>query len=128
MKRFFAILLASLYITLTGGVAVNVHYCMGKLAAVDLQSKPVDLCNKCKKPAKGMDCCKDEVKFCKLTSSHQAAKVAQQVFSAPIDLQLPVKILPVPSIQSLVALSDAQHAPPDIGASSLIIRNCTFRI
>ncbi|MDQ0108304.1 hypothetical protein J2T02_003432 [Chitinophaga terrae (ex Kim and Jung 2007)] len=129
MKRFFAILLATLYITLTGGIAVNVHYCMGKLAGVDLKGTPADVCNKCKKPAKGMDCCKDEVKFCKLTESHQAAKATQQNFAPLIDLQLPVKILPTPSFRVLASCFDhAHHDPPDNNAAPLFVRNCTFLI
>ena len=128
MKRFFAILLVTLYVTLTSGVAVNVHYCMGKLAGVDLHDSPADVCNKCKKPAKGMDCCKDEVKFCKLTESHQGAKVAQQHDIAAIDLQLPVIVLSAPALTSQATLNSAPHDPPDEDSTPLFLRNCIFRI
>jgi hypothetical protein len=129
MKRFSAILFAVLYITLTSGFAVNVHYCMGKLASVDLQEAPADHCGKCGKPSKGMDCCKDEFKFCKVTESHQAAKALQAGFSPVTDMQLPVRILPVSALpaQETLLLS-RPHDPPDIPSAPIFLRNCTFLI
>ncbi|MFY0254840.1 HYC_CC_PP family protein [Chitinophaga sp. 30R24] len=129
MKRFFAILFAVLYITLTSGVAVNVHYCMGKLASVEWQDTPADHCQKCGKPAKGMDCCKDEFKFCKVTESHQAAKVLQQGFNPGVDLQLPVRILNIPAAftQQLIA-GVYPHDPPEPATTPIFLKNCIFRI
>lgn len=129
MKRFFAILFAVLYITLTSGFAVNVHYCMGKLASVELQEAPADHCGKCGKPAKGMDCCKDEFKFCKVTETHQAAKALQQDFSPVTDMRLPVRILPAPALPAAGSMMGSRpHDPPDIPSSPIFLRNCTFLI
>lgn len=130
MKRFFAILFAILYVTLTSGFAVNVHYCMGKLASVEWLDTPADFCQQCHKPSKGMDCCKNEFKFCKVTASHQAAKVVQQTFSVTTsDMQLPVRILSVPAL-SLAAtwISGDRHDPPDLVTTPIFLRNCTFLI
>lgn len=129
MKRFFAILFAVLYTTLTSGFAVNVHYCMGKLASVELQEAPADHCGKCGKPVKGMDCCKDEFKFCKVSESHQAAKALQQDFSPVTNMQLPVRILSVPALLTAgTIVSSRPHDPPDIPSSPIFLRNCTFLI
>lgn len=129
MKRFFAIFFAILYTTLTSGFAVNVHYCMGKLASVALQEAPADYCGKCSKPVKGMDCCKDEFKFCKVTESHQAAKALQPDFGPATDMQLPVRILPVPALLAAGTLAVSRpHDPPDIPSSPIFLRNCTFLI
>ncbi|MEI3798712.1 MULTISPECIES: HYC_CC_PP family protein [unclassified Chitinophaga] len=129
MKRFSAILFAVLYITLTSGFAVNVHYCMGKLASVDLQEAPADHCGKCGKSSKGMDCCKDEFKFCKVTESHQAAKALQAGSNIVTDMQLPVRVLPASAlpVQETLLLS-RPHDPPDIPSAPIFLRNCTFLI
>ena len=129
MKRSIAILLAMLYITLTSGVAVNVHYCMGKLASVEWQEGPSDMCHKCGKPVNGMDCCKDEFKFCKVTESHQAPQGLQQELPTATDMQLPVRILTVPSLSALeITITGNPHDPPDILSAPLFLKNCTFLI
>ncbi len=73
MKKFLTICIALLYTLITSGFSVNVHYCMGELASVDLHDSHDDGCNKCGMPTKG-DCCKDEAHFVKYDDSHQAAK------------------------------------------------------
>ncbi|MBO9730820.1 MAG: hypothetical protein J7623_19425 [Chitinophaga sp.] len=129
MKRFFAILFAVLYTTLTSGFTINVHYCMGKLAGIDLQETEAHECRICKMPAKGMDCCKDESKFCKVTESHQAAKALQQNFSLNIALELPVKTLAAPILaESNIPAGNYHHDPPDLHKTPIFIRNCTFLI
>nr|WP_295867759.1 hypothetical protein [uncultured Chitinophaga sp.] len=131
MKRFFAIFFAFLYTLLTSGFTVNVHYCMGKLASVKLQNvSDKDQCKKCGRPVKSMDCCKNEAKFCKVTTSHQAAKALQQDVPVSTDLQLPVKILQTPSLSALqLRHSSYPHDPPDIGAATpVFLRNCVFLI
>lgn len=105
---------------------------MGKLASVKLQNLPdEDQCKRCGRPVKSMDCCKNEVKFCKVTTSHQAAKALQQQ-DAPVmvDLRLPVKILPTPSLSALqLHQTSYPHDPPDIGADTpVFLRNCVFLI
>jgi hypothetical protein len=129
MKRFFAILFAVLYTTLTSGFAINVHYCMGKLASIDWKEAPAENCQLCKKPSKGMDCCKDEFKFCKVTESHQAAKALQQDFNMSIVLQLPVKTLAAPALPvANILAGDYHHDPPDLTTTPIFLRNCTFLI
>ncbi|MBC9930465.1 HYC_CC_PP family protein [Chitinophaga qingshengii] len=131
MKRFFAIFFALLYTLLTSGFTVNVHYCMGKLASVKLQNLPdEDQCKRCGRPVKSMDCCKNEVKFCKVTTSHQAAKALQQSAPVMMDLQLPVKILSTPAPLAALQLHQRSypHDPPDIGTMPVFLRNCVFLI
>ncbi|WP_143305212.1 HYC_CC_PP family protein [Chitinophaga vietnamensis] len=129
MKRFFVILFAMLYVALTSGFTVNVHYCMGKLASVELHGTPEDICKRCGKPVKGMDCCKNEFKFCKVTETHQAAKALQQDFSTDIALQLPVKILQAPVLpQPQTLIGGYHHDPPDIPHPPIFLQNCTFLI
>lgn len=130
MKRITAIFIAILYVALTSGFTVNVHYCMGRLASIGLQSVPDNKCNKCGKSGKSGHCCKDEFKYCKVTETHQHAKVLQHTASSAIDLQLPVKtIMAVPGIPAIAILSlYDHHDPPDPGEVPLFLRHCIFLI
>ncbi|TWW01398.1 HYC_CC_PP family protein [Chitinophaga pinensis] len=129
MKRIITILLVFLYITLTSGFTVNAHYCMGKLASLDLISHADDLCNKCSKPGKKGKCCKEEAKFCKAdVSSHQIAKAQQSSEPAVKDLSLPVIIVPVPAISNTQPIAYYSHGPPDCKAIPLYIQYCTYLI
>lgn len=125
MKKLAAILIALLYIAISSGFTVNVHYCMGKLAGVKLQAHAEKHCDKCGKSGK---CCKDEIKFCKADFSHEAAAKVQ-VVTAPValDLALPVLVLPIPPVvvsDHFIAYDD--HAPPP--NLSLYKKHCVYRI
>ncbi|RBL92335.1 HYC_CC_PP family protein [Chitinophaga flava] len=131
MKRFLAIFFAVLYTLLTSGFTVNVHYCMGKLASVKLQSdSDKDQCKRCGRPVKSMDCCKNEVKFCKVTTSHEAAKALQQDAPVTMDLQLPVRILQAPALSVTdIRLTGYPHDPPGPNLHTpVFLRNCSFLI
>lgn len=123
MKKLAAIFIALLYVAITSGFTVNVHYCMGKLAGVKLQAHAEKHCDKCGKAGK---CCKDEIKFCKADFSHEAAaKVEVNTAPAAIDLALPLIILPVPPVViSRHFTAYYQHAPP----LTLYKKHCTYRI
>ncbi|MCK7557044.1 hypothetical protein MKQ70_19345 [Chitinophaga sedimenti] len=77
MKKLLTIFIAVLYVAITSGFTVNVHYCMGEIASVKFHNADDDACNKCGKPGAkgGGDCCKDVHKFLKVDQSHQAAKI-----------------------------------------------------
>lgn len=132
MKRLTTILLAFLYITLTSGFTVNVHYCMGRLASLEFSSHENDQCNKCSKPEKKKKgkCCREEAKFCKAdVSSHQLAKAQQSSEPAVKDLSLPVAIVPVPAISNTQPISHYDHGPPDdCKRIPLYIQYCTYLI
>ena len=69
MKKVTVAILAVIYLAVSSGVVMTLHYCMGKIASVDVMHKS-DKCGKC-----GMNftdgCCKDEFKIVKLSDSHQ---------------------------------------------------------
>lgn len=127
MKKLVAIFIAFLYIAVGSGFTVNMHYCMGKLAAVKLQAHADKHCNKCGKSGK---CCKDEIKFCKADFSHEAAaKVQVNTVPAVKDLTLPVIILPVPPVAAIHQFTAYNlHGPPGQGAIPLFIQHCAYRI
>jgi hypothetical protein len=102
---------------------------MGKLASVNFKPQPDDLCNMCSKPGKKGKCCKDEYKYCKVdVSSHEVAKVQQNIEPSVKALCLPVVILPVPALVVTHFNSFNNHGPPDLDDTPLYIQYCTYLI
>lgn len=129
MKKTTAILLAILYTAITSGFTVNVHYCMGKLASVKLLSPATKECGKCGKTDQSNSCCKDELKFCKVAVSHQAAKAQQPLAPQAMDLSLPLATLIAPSIHSVTSFTAYyHHAPPEKASIPLYKRYGVFLI
>ncbi len=65
MKKFIALIVAIIYLTVSTGFIVNVHYCMGKVSSIKLEQTAKKCC--CKKTCK--KCCKTEQKIVKLNSN-----------------------------------------------------------
>ena len=47
MKKIIVAILAFLYLGVSSGVAMEIHYCMGKKAGVDLYNSNNQKCSKC---------------------------------------------------------------------------------
>ncbi|MFN4007492.1 MAG: HYC_CC_PP family protein [Chitinophagaceae bacterium] len=118
MLKFIYTILAFVYLSVTSGLAVQLHYCMGKLANVSIAASEEKQCGKCvlakkKKPAK---CCKQHVKLAKLQSDHKHAdNVTDIALINAVDCTddivysaIPSGLLPV----SVHALPYKANAPP----------------
>jgi hypothetical protein len=127
MKKFFLGILSFVYITVASGIVVNIHYCMGRLSAVDYGYNSNDKCGKC-----GMEnkkgCCHNESKFVKLADDQQVAKaniaiaqVPSEINSFYVDLSQPAQ-----GLEKIIALQ--YHSPPDKQLNSVYLLNCVFRI
>ena len=71
MLRFIGILVTVLYMTVTSGIVINIHYCMNEIANVALGAGDSAKCQQC-----GMDndgCCHDDVQVLKLADNHQCS-------------------------------------------------------
>jgi len=66
MKKIFVALFAFVYLTVSGGVAVTVHYCMGKGSFINNEK-----CGKLAMMPGTKGCCKSETKFLKLKDAHK---------------------------------------------------------
>lgn len=76
--------------TVSSGIAMEIHYCMGERAGADFYGSSSDKCGKCgmtEQNKKG--CCHDDNKFFKLADSHKKAANDFSFFQH--------EILPVPS-------------------------------
>ena len=128
MKKIAVAILAILYLGVSSGIAMEIHYCMGKKSGVDFYGENGKKCGKCgMKEKKG--CCSDEHKFLKLSDSHK--NVSNEIsFSLPAIALVPVGI-PLNCVRFNAAPAvDAlkNNSPPIYTGPSACIMNCVFRI
>jgi hypothetical protein len=130
MKKLIASISFLSYFIVTTGVVISSHYCMNRLASVQLFEKVPDICGKC-----GMDthessgCCHDTVKVVKLQQDQNKLTISA--------FQLPA-IEPIQSIPSqfLVAFfcnfdnsrHFLNHSPPLLSGSDIYLQINVFRI
>lgn len=127
MKKVIALILALVYITASSGVVLRVHYCMGKVSSVSVQSVKQNIC-KCGMNAEDSRCCHSEFKVVKLNNLHND-------ISSSLHFQIPLTL--VSNNISLIDInktysSDIQKAllnPSPPGYSEKIyLTNRVFRI
>ena len=128
MKKAVVTILAILYLTITSGVVVNVHYCMGRIASVAYGYDDHDVCGKCGMPGKKNKCCHTESKLVKVQDAHQLAKTQVQLLELPAEIpaQQPLFQQPVAGQEPYLALQ--YHSPPDPRLNTVYLRNCVFLI
>lgn len=115
-----------MYLGISSGVVVNLHYCMGDLSSVNYGFEKDEACGKCgMKEKKG--CCTTEYKLVKLQDEHQLAKTSIEFVQ--LDVAIPENELILSSfVDKLSHLSLAYHSPPDRQFNSIYLHNCVFRI
>lgn len=131
MKKLVVAILAVLYLGVSSGATVHLHYCMGKLLGVSLVEKESAKCGKCgmkKTATPKKSCCKDEHKLIKLENDHTVSAFIQ-LMQAPVTFQ-PVQLYQMesPAIAADQVLFPPSHAPPYPGDVPLFIRHCVFLI
>jgi len=129
LQQKIAMALCALYLISVIGVAMNMHFCSGKLSGVSF--KKTAGCGACKsesKYAKNNNCCKDTSVEAKIKDSHKGeAKVnlpqdfSIELFFGPVVSELFKIVLPNTSGGSV------NKAPPLSSIFSLHILNCVFR-
>jgi hypothetical protein len=128
MKKAFIAILAFLYITITSGIVVNVHYCMGRVASVEYGYDDHDVCGKCGMASKKKGCCHTEYKLVKLQDAHQQAKVQVAFMQLPAEAPVQTTNFQVPLSGMDQYLSLQYHSPPDQRLNTVYLTNCVFRI
>ncbi len=126
MKRFTVAILAIIYFTISTGMVINMHYCMGKLRSVNVDVLAKNLCGCGKKESKG--CCKTEHKLVKLEDNHKAS-VADFTLQQPVCLlQDAYSLINTPLINANCQAAYNNHSPPLLSQQDCYLRNCVFRI
>lgn len=128
MKRSLVIILSMIYLAVSSGVVVNIHYCMGKMSSVKLQAWAPNNCACGKKMESKKGCCKTELKMVKLEDA-QKISYADYVFQAPVaQIASPLSLLQTPFYNARVTVLPNGHSPPLLYDSDIYVRNCVFRI
>ena len=128
MRRLFTSILLLVYFTVNTGFVINLHYCMDKMASIELGSSQKEKCGKCGMPAsKKAGCCHDVIKVVKLNIDQV------QVYSVAYNVMTPTLLLlsffiEAPLRNACLSLSHKAHAPPLIYQHDLYLTNCVFRI
>ncbi|MEO6722911.1 MAG: hypothetical protein ABIN67_21265 [Ferruginibacter sp.] len=128
MKKIAIAILAILYLGVYSGIAMEIHYCMGKKSGVDFYGENGKKCGKCgMKEKKG--CCSDEHKFYKLSDSHKSVSNDLH-FSLPAMALVPAGIPFEGNQLYSVVTGDAlkNNSPPVYTGPSACIMNCVFRL
>jgi hypothetical protein len=130
MKKLLVTILALVYLTVSSGATVNLHYCMGKLMSWDLSSGSKTKCGSCGMEKAGhKGCCNDEQKTLKVDKDQKASESAFQFLSiSSIAIATTHTELPVIYTSTLVTDNPTAHAPPRLGGAPIFILNCNFRI
>lgn len=128
MKKILVTILAFLYFGVSSGIAMEIHYCMGKKAGVEFYGKDDDKCGKCGMKEKKSGCCNDEHKFYKLNDSHK--NVSNDLdFEAPFAAIEQIFSSHQPAfVNDPLANNFANHSPPLCYGPSACIMNCIFRL
>lgn len=128
MKKGIVFILAILYITLTSGIVINVHYCMGRLTDVTYGHEKDKACDRCgmeQKPG----CCETDHQLIKADTDHLAASV----LTAPlIQKDILTTVFPINQLVVYAASQEIPfqqyHSPPDQRGNSLSLFNSVFRL
>lgn len=128
MKKIIIAISALVYMAVSSGIAMEIHYCMGKKAGVEFYGSGSDKCGKCGMKDTNKGCCHDEHKFYKLNDSHKTA--SNDINFAPGEMAiLNDQFLydwKMPENIALAAINN--HSPPGNTEPSACIMNCVFRL
>jgi hypothetical protein len=130
MKKAIYAISFLVYFVATSGLVVNYHYCMKKLASVELFQLSSDECGLCGMTThESNGCCHDELKVVKLEQDQNKAIYTDYHFQAPT----PQVITPSPFLVTAFE-NDIQnrhfenHSPPLLSAQDTYLQINVFRI
>lgn len=128
MKKIYIGILAIVYMAVSSGIAVQLHYCMGDKAGMDFYGSGSDKCGRCGMEEKDTGCCHDEFKFYKISDSHKTVSNAIDLTAASVAIVQVFHLFnwEMPDNTALTAVNN--HSPPDDTEPSICIMNCVFRI
>ena len=128
MKNILVAILAFLYLGVSSGIAMEIHYCMGKKAGIEFYGSSDDTCGNCGMTEKKSGCCSDEHKFFKLNDSHKNV-------SNNLSFEMPVAIIAKTfvdknwlTVNDPFTLEATNHSPPIFTGPALCIMNSIFRL
>ncbi|HMJ47577.1 MAG TPA: hypothetical protein VK498_09615 [Ferruginibacter sp.] len=125
MKKLLLSIITFIYLSVSSGIAMEIHYCMGQRAGVDMYATKAGKCSRCGMTEK-KGCCNDEHKFYKLTTD-QKTVANDHDFHSPVVLHETVYSIPELLFTKNTALTLSNNSPSP-GGPPLFILNCTYRL
>ncbi|HRI20437.1 MAG TPA: hypothetical protein PLA68_05765 [Panacibacter sp.] len=126
MKKIVAFILAFLYLGITTGLAVNIHYCMGKITDVKFEyPQNQKTCSTCKTK---MPCCHDHYQLVKVNDEHQQAATDFKIEIPGVQLHTFNDLVVQLSLRMLQHSNTNIIPPPLLLCPDINIQNCVFRI
>jgi hypothetical protein len=131
MKKILAIIVACMYLAISSGLVLQIHYCMDKQVSSSVKFAEVSThtCSVCGMQNAKNKCCHDDIKFIKLQDVHKQATADYTI--APLPSVSQEFNLINTSLYSFVdSAATHNNSPPDDddGQPSLYIFNGIFRI
>ena|ERR1700694_388341 len=126
MKKVLAFLMLLVYVTVSTGFVVSMHYCMDRFDSVQLGQSASDKCHKCGMH-KHQGCCHDDVKMVKLQLTHMAAKTSTIFPAAPAIVPSAICLLDVPAPHNHFTGCTLPSGPP-LSDQDAYIFHCVFRL
>ncbi|HEV8079370.1 MAG TPA: hypothetical protein VGP43_01560 [Chitinophagaceae bacterium] len=126
MKKFLVTILAIVYLGVSSGVAMTIHYCMGKVSSVELLTHN-DKCSKCGMKA-GTGCCKDDFKIFKLNDAHKLISNDINIFTPVAIIDNSKSIFDSNVFLTQITSDFNNHSPPVSQGISLNVLYSVFRI
>ena len=112
----------------SSGIAMEIHYCMGDKAGIELYGSSSDTCGKCGMTEKDTGCCHDEHKFYKLSDSHKTVSNDIKFTADEIAVVNHHFVYNWHTPDNTALTSINIHSPPDYTGPSACIMNCIFRL
>ena len=128
MKKIIVAILAVLYLGISSGATVHLHYCMGNLTGWSLIDSKGDKCANCGMPKKGKGCCNEQHKLVKIAVDQKVSDVAYQLTQLSAVTNQYYTQLSLMPLGRVTAQTPSTHAPPHACNVALYICNCTFLI
>lgn len=128
MKKFLLVTFTLLYIGVSSGIALNLHYCMGKLANIKLGQ--TDTCASCGKQNQPSDCCSTETQLVKLFVDQNVHLISATDLT-PVTIELLSGLFHEFSIQDTSVDATPlipNESPHGWTTLPLFIHHCTFLI
>lgn len=130
MKRLLTSILALIYFTISSGLVMSVHYCMGKISNVQVNQVADEhcICGMSKKETSSRGCCKTEYKMVKLEDVHKASNAAYDIQTPVAIVSRQLSLLEIPVFHFSNKVYTDIHGPPLLSEQYTYLLNCVFRI
>lgn len=128
MGKPFTIFMAFLYLVLSSGLAMEIHHCMDKIAAISFIPSGEKKCGNCGMPKGENNCCKDELKFVKIPDSFKILQCDNRLPAPSVATVLLPFLQPRTTGYESLPIAPTAFPPPDLPPSPLFLLHGVFRI